>query len=243
MAAAPGEGLPRPPLLPAVAPLALLGALLSLGALCAACRRKARKRKVPADAVKLMDEALPRQLQLRALSKSDTKLHELCRLTPAGESQRPASVHLPQAPGRPAAGSASPHRELPRIPGPAAAEHTYSNLVFAPRERLPGGAGSPAASADYACVRKAREPAPPEVEAMYSTVCKGGRRKPPQEAASPPGAARRCEDGAGSGPGPGAPRPPENLYESVGEARAEAGARRGCAAPAPNGLQVYITNL
>lgn len=41
MAAAGGEGLARTPLLPASAALALLGVLVYLGALCAACRRYA----------------------------------------------------------------------------------------------------------------------------------------------------------------------------------------------------------
>ncbi|XP_067164026.1 lck-interacting transmembrane adapter 1 [Apteryx mantelli] len=330
-----GEGLPGPPLLPAVAPLALLGALVYLGALCAACRRKGRKKKVPTDAVKLVDKALLRQTQLRSLSKSDTTLHELCRLQPKDEGQRPASLDLLHALGAPDAGgdlqprgsssSILPHRELPRIPGPRPpeAEQTYSNLLFAPPPRRPAAPpaapAAAAASADYACVRKAKKPEPPDgaavaeapraavglcqplgsadperdsapgpsrgdgrgppltaspgqVEDMYSTVCKGAGRKarqaasPPRDAAEPGRHWPRCPrpdasaepcyesigDGAWPGPDPdyeavdanwrkpgprGRPRPPEHLYESVGEGR------RGSARAAPNGLEVYVTNL
>ncbi|XP_009997013.1 PREDICTED: zinc finger protein 704-like [Chaetura pelagica] len=56
MAAAGGEGLAQTPLLWVGAALALLGLLVYLGALCAACRRKGRKKKVPPDGVKLVDE-------------------------------------------------------------------------------------------------------------------------------------------------------------------------------------------
>ncbi|KAJ7418172.1 lck-interacting transmembrane adapter 1 [Pitangus sulphuratus] len=79
MAAARAEGPVGTPLLLTGAALALLGGLVYLGALCAACRRKGRKKVAP-DGVKLVDESLLRQTQLRSLSKSDTKLHELYRL-------------------------------------------------------------------------------------------------------------------------------------------------------------------
>uniref|UniRef100_A0A8D0FRK1 Uncharacterized protein n=1 Tax=Strix occidentalis caurina TaxID=311401 RepID=A0A8D0FRK1_STROC len=77
MAAAGGEGLARTPLLPAGAALALLGVLIYLGALCAACRRYVLP--APEGACSSPPfQSLLRQTQLRSLSKSDTKLHELC---------------------------------------------------------------------------------------------------------------------------------------------------------------------
>ncbi|XP_068769090.1 lck-interacting transmembrane adapter 1 [Struthio camelus] len=202
MAAARGEGLPGPPLLPpAVAPLALLGALVYLGALCAACRRKGRKKKVPPDAVKLVDKSLLRQTTLRSLSKSDTKLHELSRLKPRDEGQRPASMDFFHGPGAgpdsPHCSSVSilPHRELPRIPGPPPlppAEQTYSNLLFAPPRRpapdalyeclAAGGEDAPArapvsslpaGSADYACVRKVKAAAAAELRDGTTAVPAG----------------------------------------------------------------------
>uniref|UniRef100_A0A663DN84 Uncharacterized protein n=1 Tax=Aquila chrysaetos chrysaetos TaxID=223781 RepID=A0A663DN84_AQUCH len=81
MAAAGGEGPARTPLLPAGAVLALLGVLVYLGALCAACRRY----------VLPLCFSLLRQTQLRSLSKSDTKLHELYRVKARDDSEWPSS--------------------------------------------------------------------------------------------------------------------------------------------------------
>ncbi|XP_025897782.1 lck-interacting transmembrane adapter 1 [Nothoprocta perdicaria] len=261
MAAAAGEGRPGPPRLPPGAPLALLGALLYLGALCAACRRKARKQQPPGDAVRLVDKALLQRAQLRSLSRSDTRLHELLRVRPEGQGARPASAELLQAPG--AAGSEMLQRALPQPPRARPPEQPYDNLPAAP-VRCPAAPARPPvlapATADYACVRKAPRAAPRDgpaqeprakVEDMYSTVCKGGRGRAPAAAAAPgPARAREAAaepcyaciaephyeavDGAWSR-ARDAPRPPENLYESVGPARGTA--------TAPNGLHVYITNL
>ncbi|XP_064888313.1 lck-interacting transmembrane adapter 1 isoform X1 [Columba livia] len=144
-----GGGLAQSPLLPTGAALALLGLLVYLGALCAACRRKGRRKKVPPDGVKLVDESLLRQTQLRSLSKSDTKLHELYRVKGRNGAQRPASLDFlcPTAP--PATGSLHSsgvsvllHRELPQIPIPEspvtspAPDQTYSNLLFTPLRKL-----------------------------------------------------------------------------------------------------------
>ncbi|KAL2297001.1 hypothetical protein Nmel_015053 [Mimus melanotis] len=148
MAAASGEGTAGTQLLPAGTALALLGGLVYLGTLCAACKRlsptspcrKGRKKVAP-DGVKLVDEALLRQTQLRSLSKSDTKLHELYRLKVRGDVQRPASLDLPcpTAPGSESLHSSGLlHRELPQIPVPEppaafpAPDQTYSNLLFTP---------------------------------------------------------------------------------------------------------------
>ncbi|CAM4640358.1 unnamed protein product [Lepidochelys olivacea] len=136
---------PHPPSFTATLGLALLGVLVFLSALCAACRRKTRKKVVPPDGVKLVDVSLLRQMQLRSLSKSDTKLHELNRVKHVDEHQRPASMDFlyPSGSledGEGAAHSSSfsilLHRELPQIPhsNPSAdalsPDQTYSNLFF-----------------------------------------------------------------------------------------------------------------
>ncbi|XP_061217699.1 lck-interacting transmembrane adapter 1 [Neopsephotus bourkii] len=207
MAAAGGEGPGGTPLLPAGAALALLGALVYLGALCAACRRKGRKKQLPPDGVKLVDESLLRQTQLRSLSKSDTKLHELYRVKAGDDAQRPASLDLSTpAPADPQHGAGLLlHRELPQIPvpEPPAPDQTYSNLLFPPRRRpLPdsvyecvatGGEEPPVSppravqgAADYACVRKVKKGVPVEVQ---DAAAAGG---PPQ--------ALQCWGGSGGAP-------------------------------------------
>ncbi|KAM4649756.1 lck-interacting transmembrane adapter 1 [Amazona ochrocephala] len=207
MAAAGGEGLGGTPLLPAGAALALLGVLVYLGALCAACRRKGRKKQLPPDGVKLVDESLLRQTQLRSLSKSDTKLHELYRLKANDGAPRPASLDLAcPAPADPPHGAGLLlHRELPQIPAPEppAPEQTYSNLRFPPRRRpapdtvyecvAAGGeeapvppAGAVHGAADYACVRKVKRGMP--VEAQDGAAAMG-----------PPEALQRW-DGSGGAP-------------------------------------------
>ncbi|XP_075757085.1 lck-interacting transmembrane adapter 1 isoform X2 [Pelodiscus sinensis] len=129
--------------LAAVLALALLGVLVFLSALCAACRRKAGKKKIPPDGVKLVDASLLRQMQLRSLSKSDTKLHELIRVKRMDEHQRPASVDFLYPSGSLGDGDGAMHsssfsillrRELPQIPQSSptvdalSPEQTYSNL-------------------------------------------------------------------------------------------------------------------
>ncbi|XP_059337024.1 lck-interacting transmembrane adapter 1 [Ammospiza nelsoni] len=165
MAAASGEGTAGTRLLPAGTALALLGGLVYLGTLCAACKRKGRKKVAP-DGVKLVEEALLCQTQLRSLSKSDTKLHELYRVK-ARDVQRPASLNLPgpAAPGGESLHSSGLlHRELPQIPVPEppatcpAPDQTYSNLLFTPLRK-------PAPDAVYECLAVGEEgtPVPPSV--------------------------------------------------------------------------------
>ncbi|KAM6194666.1 lck-interacting transmembrane adapter 1 [Sarcoramphus papa] len=236
MAAAGGEGLVRTPLLPAGAALALLGILVYLGALCAACRRKGRKKKVPPDGVKLVDESLLRQTQLRSLSKSDTKLHELYRVKARDDTQRPASLdfpcpaaHLASADSLQSSGvSVLLHRELPQIPVPKppatspAPDQTYSNLLFTPlRKPVPdtvyeslavGGEDAPVPPAP------AGTQGPPQRAghgaADYACVRKVKTTVPAEvqdEAVAGPPAAPRCWDGAGD-----APRPKlEEMYSTV----------------------------
>ncbi|XP_074965371.1 lck-interacting transmembrane adapter 1 [Phalacrocorax aristotelis] len=167
MAAASGEGLAQTPLLPASTALALLGILVYLGTLCAACRRKGRKKKVPPDGVKLVDESLLRQTQLRSLSKSDTKLHELYRVKARDDTQRPASLDFPCTVFPPTDAnslhsssiSVLLHRELPQIPVPEpraaspAPDQTYSNLLFTPLRK-------PVPDTVYECLAMGGEDAP-----------------------------------------------------------------------------------
>ncbi|XP_069727945.1 lck-interacting transmembrane adapter 1 [Phaenicophaeus curvirostris] len=161
MARASGEGLTQTPLPPAAAALALLGILVYLGALCAACRRKGRKKKIPPDGVKLVDESLLSRTQLRSLSKSDTKLHELYRVKARDDAQRPASLDVPCAvtPGADSSLSVLLHRELPQIPVPEppntllGPDQTYSNLLFPPLRK-------PVPDAVYECLAVGGEDAP-----------------------------------------------------------------------------------
>ncbi|XP_051488711.1 lck-interacting transmembrane adapter 1 [Apus apus] len=219
MAAAGGEGLAQTPLLRVGTALALLGLLVYLGALCAACRRKSRKKKVPPDGVKLVDESLLRQTQLRSLSKSDTKLHELYRVKARDDTQRPASLDFP-CPAAPAAAPAASsgtsvllHRELPRIPvpEPPAPEQTYSNLLFPPLRK-------PVPDSVYECLAVGGEDAPlpptPAVTQLsppraghgaadYACVRKVKKTVPAEAqdgAAAGAPAAPPCWDGAGYAP-------------------------------------------
>ncbi|KAM6248694.1 LOW QUALITY PROTEIN: lck-interacting transmembrane adapter 1 [Porphyrio hochstetteri] len=178
MAAAGSEGLARTPLLPAGTALALLGILVYLGTLCAACRRKGRKKKVPPDGVKLVDESLLRQTQLRSFSKSDTKLHELYRVKTRGDTLRPASLDFPctvaNASGANSLHSSGVsillHRELPQIPVPelpAASpgpDQTYSNLLFTPLRK-------PVPDTVYESLAVGGEDAPVSPEPTVTQVC------------------------------------------------------------------------
>ncbi|NXJ08922.1 LIME1 protein, partial [Odontophorus gujanensis] len=211
MAVTHGEELPGPPPLVAVAALALLGGLVYLCTLCAACQRHGRRKKIPPDGVKLVDESLLRQTQLRSLSKSDTRLHELYRLKARDSNQRPASLDFPPSSLLPDSlhSSVLLHRQLPQIPGPEppAPDQTYSNLLFAPAHRsppdtlyeclavgeddAPTATGTPVSppwvgqgAADYACVRKVKKTVPEEQEG----------------AVVGPSAAPRCWEGAGNAP-------------------------------------------
>lgn len=212
MAVTHGEGLLGPPPLVALAVLALLGGLVYLCTLCAACRRHGRRKKVPPDGVKLVDESRLRQTQLRSLSKSDTRLHELYSLKAKNSNQRPASLDFPLSSLPPDSlhSSVLLHRQLPQIPSsePTAPDQTYSNLLFAPPHRAPPdtlyeclamgednaptATGTPASppprvgqgAADYACIRKVKKMVPEEQEG----------------AVAEPSAAPQCWEGAGDVP-------------------------------------------
>ncbi|XP_065706267.1 lck-interacting transmembrane adapter 1 [Patagioenas fasciata] len=230
-----GGGLARSPLLPAGAALALLGLLVYLGALCAACRRKGRKKKVPPDGVKLVDESLLRQTQLRSLSKSDTKLHELYRVKGRNGAQRPASLDFPCPMAPPATGSPHSsgvsillHRELPEIPIPEspvtspASDQTYSNLLFTPLRK-------PVPDTVYECLAVGGEdaPVPPTPTgtqgscpragrgaADYACVHKVKKMVPAEEqdgAVAGAPAAPRCWGGTGDAPQPKL----EDMYSTV----------------------------
>ncbi|KAM6112884.1 lck-interacting transmembrane adapter 1 [Pterocles gutturalis] len=222
MAAAGGGGLADPPELPAGAALALLGVLVYLGALCAACRRKGRKKKVPPDGVKLVDESLLRQTQLRSLSKSDTKLHELYRVKARDDAPRPASLDFPHAmspldsPHGPGV-TVLLHRELPQIPIPEppaaspAPDQTYSNLLFTPLRKpapdtvyecLPGG-GEDAPVPPTPTATQTSPPRAGHGAADYACVRKVKRTVPAEVQDGAVGgapAAPRCWDDAGDGP-------------------------------------------
>ncbi|XP_071428995.1 lck-interacting transmembrane adapter 1 isoform X2 [Pithys albifrons albifrons] len=219
MAGAGAEGPAGTPILLPGAALALLGGLVYLGALCAACRRKGRKKVAP-DGVKLVDESLLRQTQLRSLSRSDTKLHELYRVKARGDAQRPASLDVPcpaalGAESLPSSGLL--HRELPRIPvhePPAASlapDQTYSNLLFTPLRK-------PTADTVYECLAVGGEDAPvsltpagtqvspPRVghgAADYACVHKVKKTVPVEVqdgAMAGPSGAQQCWDGTGNAP-------------------------------------------
>ncbi|XP_071966953.1 lck-interacting transmembrane adapter 1 [Engystomops pustulosus] len=142
-----------------------VGLILLLCSLCTLCkkRKKRRMRNVCSGGVALVDVTLLRQTQLRSLSKSDTKLHEIKRPRPGDPQLRPVSMdplyHLPQ---RPAMNASS--RE----------DATYSNLNYNPKNSLYECVGSRAdrepslsesqvniVTAEYACVRKVKKAANP----------------------------------------------------------------------------------
>ncbi|KAJ7417472.1 Lck interacting transmembrane adaptor 1 [Willisornis vidua] len=219
MAGAGAEGTAGTPILLPGAALALLGGLVYLGALCAACRRKGRKKVAP-DGVKLVDESLLRQTQLRSLSRSDTKLHELYRVKARGDAQRPASLDVPcpAAPGAESLPSSGLlHRQLPRIPvyePPAASlapDQTYSNLLFTPLRK-------PTADMVYECLAVGGEDAPVSLTptgtqvspprgghgaADYACVHKVKKTVPVEVqdgAMAGPSGAQQCWDGTGNAP-------------------------------------------
>ncbi|XP_047626589.1 lck-interacting transmembrane adapter 1 isoform X3 [Phacochoerus africanus] len=166
---------------PALWVLGCLTLLLWLWVLCTACHRRRAGRQVsrlqgmqgggmPAKA------SLLRPPHLCSLSKSDTRLHELCRGQPCSRAPRPASVDLlcPQwlevSRGMTRPPEAFSVQELPAAVPFTDPEATYSNVGLAviPRARLAFGSGvwagahscarlgpeaRPAAS-EYACIQK-----------------------------------------------------------------------------------------
>ncbi|XP_078506561.1 lck-interacting transmembrane adapter 1 [Lissotriton helveticus] len=76
-----------------IAALSTLLGLLLMSALCIICKRKRRKKKtLCSDGVLVVDVSLLRQTQLRSLSKSDTKLHELQSIRLKETNRRPLSM-------------------------------------------------------------------------------------------------------------------------------------------------------
>lgn len=143
-----GPQMPSAP--PILWVLGCLALLLWLWVLCTACYRK-RARRQQAELQGSAVQSLLRQPHLCSLSKSDTRLHELCRGPPVCRAPRPVSMDLlrPQclevSRGTTRPQAAFSHRELPR-PGPATSaaqpsishEATYSNVGLAaiPRASL-----------------------------------------------------------------------------------------------------------
>ncbi|XP_075032728.1 lck-interacting transmembrane adapter 1 isoform X2 [Mixophyes fleayi] len=141
-----------------------LGLFLLLCGLCTLCkRRKKRKmRNVCSRGVALVDVTLLRQTQLRSLSKSDTKLHEIQRPRPGDAQLRPVSMDPLY------------HSSQWRLQNaPTGDDATYSNLNYNPQPlkiSLYESVGSreemecsrsecevSAVTAEYACVRKVKK--------------------------------------------------------------------------------------
>ncbi|XP_040187392.1 lck-interacting transmembrane adapter 1 [Rana temporaria] len=124
MAPGPVTRPPSDPTIPALC--SALGLFLLLCGLCALCkrrrkRRKRRMRNVHPNGVALVDVTLLRQTQLRSLSKSDTKLHEIKKPRFGDHQLRPVSM--------------DPLYHSPNWQLPAATEEedaTYSNLNYTP---------------------------------------------------------------------------------------------------------------
>ncbi|XP_036603955.1 lck-interacting transmembrane adapter 1 [Trichosurus vulpecula] len=170
---------PQPP--PALWVLSCLALVLMLCALCTTCHRKGKRRQQ--SGLKLVDVSLLRQTQLRSLSKSDSKLHELNRDPRNSKAQRPTSIDLlyPRWPGGFRADiqmtTVPPvflHRELPQPPlasDSLALGSTYSNVRLAAAPRAPPKSqrgeeqlriSEKLAVAEYACIQKNKKGA--EVE-------------------------------------------------------------------------------
>ncbi|XP_073436918.1 lck-interacting transmembrane adapter 1 [Dendrobates tinctorius] len=147
-----------------LAPLcSAMGLFLLLCSLCMFCkkRKKRRMRTACSGGVALVDVTLLRQTQLRSLSKSDTKLHEIKRPRLEDLQLRPVSM--------------DPLYHTPRWPTPNASsteDATYSNLNYNPKHSLYECVGSRVdmesslsepqvnvVTAEYACVRKVKKAA------------------------------------------------------------------------------------
>ncbi|NXY85245.1 LIME1 protein, partial [Alcedo cyanopectus] len=165
-------------------------------------------------------QSLLRQTQLRSLSKSDTKLHELYRVKSRDDAQRPASLDFP-FPAAPLGGADSVsvllHRELPRIPIPEppaaspAPEQTYSNLLFTPPRKPPqdavyeclAGGGEDAPVPPVPPASRASPPRAGHGAADYACVRKVKKGVPKElqdGTAEGPSATPRCWDAAGNAP-------------------------------------------
>ncbi|XP_041434281.1 lck-interacting transmembrane adapter 1 isoform X2 [Xenopus laevis] len=191
--------------------------------------------------VALVDVSLLRQTQLRSLSKSDTKLHEIQRPRPGYPQLRPISMDPVYPPSK------------WQVPCPRADnDDTYSNLAFAPQPLTFSGyetvgftvePNRPASgAAEYACIRKGNKsggsgvqkqnrdqwpmvPSPsPETDAlkleeMYSKV---NKKKKPMDVSTRQGATEKAPAfGMTAGNSPkrvlSAQSEEEDLYESISE--------------------------
>lgn len=222
-----------------------MGLLLLLCSLCTLCkkRKKRRMRNVCPGGAALVDVTLLRQTQLRSLSKSDTKLHEIKRPRPGDPQLRPVSMDPLYHPI---------HWPVPNAP--CTEDATYSNLNYNPKNSLYECVGSRAdmepslsesqvnvVTAEYACVRKVKKaanqrapdtgeektksatsseepgypprPADLNLEDMYSKVQK---KKRPTGAESSEGLIQTCNEDVHR---PELPlcQPEENLYESISD--------------------------
>ncbi|XP_072270438.1 lck-interacting transmembrane adapter 1 isoform X2 [Pyxicephalus adspersus] len=153
----PVTSLPTDHILPAIC--SALGLFLLLCGLCALCKRRKRRRRrnVCTNGVALVDVTLLRQTQLRSLSKSDTKLHEIKRSRLEDPQLRPVSMDPLYH---------SPNWQLPVIT--TEEDVTYSNLNYTP---------APLKSSLYECVGSRGEMENVQsgadvVTAEYAVVCK-----------------------------------------------------------------------
>ncbi|KAM4032972.1 lck-interacting transmembrane adapter 1 isoform 1-T2 [Anomaloglossus baeobatrachus] len=229
-----------------LAPLCSAIGLLLFCSLCMFCkkRKKRRMRTVCSTGVALVDVTLLRQTQLRSLSKSDTKLHEIKRPRPEDLQLRPVSMdplyHTPKWP----------------IPDATSAEDaTYSNLNYNPKNSLYECVGSRAdmesslsepqvnvVTAEYACVRKvkkaghqrtpdSREEEKPQPPASSGEPClpsrpadltledmysKVQKKKKVTEAENTEGLTKTCKEEVILSELP-TNQPEENLYESISD--------------------------
>ncbi|XP_064154735.1 uncharacterized protein LOC135234248 [Anguilla rostrata] len=124
----------------------LLGAIAAASAfvvtilivlLCVGCQRKGRTKNAQTDTAnhRMADTNALRQSKLRAMSKSDTGLHEMSRRACNGHGvlkNRPASMDLLLLPRQRSSSDlqCSPGRQLPQIPPTPGkeCEHTYSEV-------------------------------------------------------------------------------------------------------------------
>ncbi|XP_041112535.1 uncharacterized protein LOC121319305 [Polyodon spathula] len=103
--------------------------------LCVGCKKKRKTKKVQIDGVKLVDMSLLRQTQLRSISKSDTRLHEMKMIPCNGkkkQKKRPVSMDLLHLPSRRSDWDlrCPQNRQLPTLPlSPGEnKDHTYSEV-------------------------------------------------------------------------------------------------------------------
>ncbi|XP_069808923.1 lck-interacting transmembrane adapter 1 [Dendropsophus ebraccatus] len=223
-----------------------MGLLLLLCSLCALCKKRKRRRRrtVCSGGVALVDVTLLRQTQLRSLSKSDTKLHEIKRPRPENQHLRPVSMDPLYH---------SPQWSIPNAP--STEDATYSNLNYNPKNSLyecvgPRADKDPSLSepkvnvvtAEYACVRKVKKAAnqrPPEPQEEERTpppapspepclpsrpdnlnledmYSKVQKKKRPPGAESTEGLIQTCNQDGVHPEQPGC-QPEENLYESISD--------------------------